>query len=226
MINEYQTSFEIHTKKTLTYQNQVTDPHSVIQESTGAVASDSLAAESQAFQSANKNAEPLGVSGSNSNFANTDTSAATEIPAARDAPSRLTSTERKGIYPDNAGGQDKAAAVESTYKNTSTQGGPGNKTEAAPTYVNNVSSTGNLHDGQKPKGKNLHEVGDSAEFDRAKNASFTADIGSKDDPSRLAENKFAAKGAESVTASGLPNMEGKRGGELGFDVLKSEEPNA
>jgi len=195
---------------------KVTDPHSIIQESAGPIASDSLAAESQAFQSANRNAQPLGVSGSNSTFNTTDTSSATTLPPARVASDRLSSTDTQSTYPDNLEGQDKNAAVEGTYDS------PNNSkvTEQAPSYINNV-----LHaaDAQKPKGKNLNEVEDEGEFERGENVSFTADIGSKNDPSRLAEDTFEARAATGVRAAGEVTRDVK-GGKGAFGVLDAEEP--
>ncbi|MCJ1250815.1 hypothetical protein MMC30_008043 [Trapelia coarctata] len=70
-----------------------TDPRAKneIQEGTGPVASDSLAAESARSGggfSENKDSEPLGVKGANSTFANEDTSGATTLPPSKDASSR------------------------------------------------------------------------------------------------------------------------------------------
>ncbi|KAI1733446.1 hypothetical protein F4680DRAFT_454944 [Xylaria scruposa] len=42
----------------------------------------------------------------------------------------------------------------------------------------------------RPHGKNIHEDDSIGTGDTAKNASFSAEIGSKDDPSLLAERKF------------------------------------
>lgn len=62
---------------------------------------------------------------------------------------------------------------------------------AAPSYVHDV--TGSLSD-SKPKGANLKE-GDIP--DDAPNASWTTDIGSENDPGRLAQGGFQRKTAES-----------------------------
>lgn len=88
-------------------------------ERAGPVAADSLAAESTRQGggfSENRGAEPLGVKGSSSNFANTDTSGATTLPPARDAAERDAhateydiSDDLKGPggqkYPEALGGQ-------------------------------------------------------------------------------------------------------------------------
>ncbi|KAL8832157.1 MAG: hypothetical protein Q9191_000430 [Dirinaria sp. TL-2023a] len=98
------------------------DPESYLnpkEEGPGAIASDSLAAESTksggAFSN-NRNAEPQSVSGSSSTFNNTDTSGATTLAPAPDAAEREakqawqeTSDEAKGPggqkYPEGLGGQ-------------------------------------------------------------------------------------------------------------------------
>jgi len=77
----------------LTQLQNTTDPRAKheIQEATGAIASDSLAAESSRAGggfSENRDSEPWGVKGANSTFANEDTSGATTLPACKDAPSR------------------------------------------------------------------------------------------------------------------------------------------
>jgi len=61
-----------------------------VYENPGGVTSDSLAAESGAFQRANPNSNPTGVSGGSSTYANTDTSGATRLDPARDASARGT----------------------------------------------------------------------------------------------------------------------------------------
>jgi len=193
---------------------KVNDPHSRIQESAGPIASDSLAAESETFQSSNRNAEPLGVSGSNSTFANTNTSGAIELRPAHDASDRLTSADQQSKYPDGVGAQDKDAAVEST--NRSSQ----NAVDSAPSYIGTTLHAADIHDG-KPKGKNLNEVEDPAEFGRAQNASFTADIGSKDDPGRLAERDFERMDSAGVIAAGEPNKGVQEG--TSFDALPVDE---
>jgi hypothetical protein len=65
--------------------------------------------------------------------------------------------------------------------------------EPAPTYVKADILDQPLH--QKPKGRNLTEGGIEED---APNASSTAEIGSEDDPGRLAEERFARTAAQSV----------------------------
>ncbi|KAL8708658.1 MAG: hypothetical protein Q9220_006483 [cf. Caloplaca sp. 1 TL-2023] len=86
---------------------KVNDPTSTLTEPTGAVASDSLAAESSRSNGAfaqNPTSQPLSVSGSSSTFANTDTSSARELAPAPDAAERE-AKEAWSEVPDEARGQ-------------------------------------------------------------------------------------------------------------------------
>lgn len=94
-------------------------------ERAGPIASDSLAAESTRQGggfSENRGAEPLGVKGSSSNFANTDTSGATTLAPARDAAERDANAIQNDIadglkgpggrkYPEALGGQTDISRV-------------------------------------------------------------------------------------------------------------------
>lgn len=81
-------------------QKVTTDPagrNNPIREGAGPVTSDSLAAESirqHGGFSENRDAAPLGVTSQNTTLNNTDTSAATELPPARDAESRAMAEEQ------------------------------------------------------------------------------------------------------------------------------------
>ncbi|PYH64214.1 uncharacterized protein BO88DRAFT_374940 [Aspergillus vadensis CBS 113365] len=208
-----------------------------IQEPSGPITNDSLAAESAtqggAF-SQNRGAQPMGVSAGQSTVRNTDTSSATKLDSSN--------TDTQGRYPEGLGGQGDypgAHLPESGYVGGPTaaqkeigigQGqypasqklsqqqqssggrsggasysqqqqqpaqasGSGYSSQynagAAPSYVHDV--TGSLSD-SKPKGANLKE-GDIP--DDAPNASWTTDIGSENDPGRLAQGGFQRKTAES-----------------------------
>ncbi|KUJ18392.1 uncharacterized protein LY89DRAFT_733063 [Mollisia scopiformis] len=188
----------------------VNDPHSIIKESAGPVASDSLAAESDTF-SENRNSEPQSVSGSNSTFANTNTSGVIRLDPASDAESRQAqenwASERS--YPDALGGQSKRTAVENTQGSYQT-GGSSSNAGTAPSYVNSQ-----YVDAGGPKGKNLTEGG----FDEnAKNASFNQDIGGKNDPGRLAEQKFERENADAAGTAGMPKQQGVSGDNT-YDTL-------
>ncbi|KAJ5167082.1 uncharacterized protein N7482_005863 [Penicillium canariense] len=212
-----------------------TDPASQqpIEEPSGPIAKDSLAAESVsrggAF-SGNRGAEPLGVSGNQSTLKNTDTSAATTLPSAPVGALRE-DRHRQEKYPEALGGQGDfpgAHLPESGYTGGPTaakqQMGqhageyrasehlPGQSSASgsskyfagqAPSYINEVTGA---YQGQKPKGKNLKEGGFSSDDD--KNASFTSEIGSEMDPGRAAENKFQRTMAESGIDVGRPRQKG------------------
>lgn len=86
--------------------------------------------------------------------------------------------------------------------------------ETAPNYVTPVISHGG-----KPKGKNLTEGG--FDDDPSNNASFTAEIGSGNDPGRVSESIFQRQ-AESVAGGGGPRQGGVRG-EGQYAVLDDEK---
>ena len=244
-----------HTSDPEAYQNPIS-------EGAGAVASDSLAAESTRSGGAfaeNKNSEPLKQSGSNSTFNNTDTSGARKLDPAPDAAEREAKEawqevpdEARGPagqkYPEGAGNVNFAGShnADGTYSGGSTgaqrevdgsgytptgiRGGAapgtdddtGNATSSAdarqaPGYVASVVSeaaqTG------KPKGKNITEGG--FESDDTKNASFTTDIGAKDDPARAAEEQFQTTAQTSAGGKGAPQGEVTKDGQ--YDVLDTDQ---
>lgn len=88
---------------------------------------------------------------------------------------------------------------------------------AAPTYVQ--GGRGEFSDGTfKPKGSGLQEGG----FDAgAPNASFTADIGSRRDPGRVAEQQFENRNAHSGNDAGYHAS--YSGGQGGFENLDEEQ---
>lgn len=86
--------------------------------------------------------------------------------------------------------------------------------ETAPNYITPVISHGG-----KPKGKNLTEGG--FDEDPSNNASFTAEIGSKNDPGRVSESIFQRQ-AESVAGDGGPRQGGVSG-EGQYAVLEDEQ---
>jgi hypothetical protein len=110
------------------FEQVTTDPEArrhPNKETSGPVANDSLAAESARSggdYNQNRDAEPLGVSGSQSTFNNTDTSGATKLSSAPDAATRE-ELDKKEKYPENMGGQGKfpgAHVPESGYTGGST----------------------------------------------------------------------------------------------------------
>lgn len=192
--------------------SQVTDPNAVIQESAGPVASDSLAAESDAFQS-NRNSEPQSVSGSNSTFANTNTSGAVRLDPASDAEARLAQDNWASgrSYPDAVGGQEKGLAVENTQASLWSNGS-GSNAGTAPSYVNSQ-----YVDQGEPKGQNLSEGVEG----NSKNASFNQDIGGINDPGRLTEEKFQRQNADGSYDAAMPKQQGTTGDNT-YDPLGSD----
>lgn len=114
-------------------------------------------------------------------------------------------------YPDAAGGQSKALAGEDTTGSYAT-GGSTSRAGTAPSYVDSQ-----FVDGGGPKGKNLKEGG--FESNDRNNASFTSEIGGKNDPGRLAERQFQKLNA---AAGGVPPKQSGGMGESAFDGLDRE----
>jgi len=202
-----------------------------IEEPSGPVANDSLAAQSVrqggAFNE-NRGAAPMGVSGSDSTLQNTDTSGATTLPSAPVGGLRE-DRSRQEKYPEALGGQGDFPGKhipETGYTGGSTaakqqmnlhggeypasqkmgqapaSGSSQYNAGQAPGYIADVTD-GYKH--QKPKGSNLTEGGFSSEDP---NASFTSDIGSEQDPGRAAENKFQRVTHESGPDAGYTRQKG------------------
>lgn len=219
-------------------------------EGAGPVASDSLAAESDRAGggfSENAGSEPLGVSGSSSTFNNTDTSGAATLDAAPNAAERedrSTYQETSGTtegpggvkYPEGLGGQgdfsgqhslngysggptsDKQAlsSGSATYDTSGSTGAP----DSAPSYIS-TANTASAQSG-KPHGKNITEGG--FDSDPSNNASFTSDIGDKDDPGRLSENHLQRQTLESGIDAGASGPRQKEiTGDGQYDVLETEQ---
>ena len=109
----------------------------------------------------------------------------------------------RGILGNGAG--DGPAATSSYLASTTTA----NKTSAD-------SSSGTSGSAQHPHGKNITEGNIDAS---APNASFTTDIGGKNDPGRQAVNDLARNAQQSAGDAGIPKDKGvSNDGQ--FDVLK------
>lgn len=160
----------------------------------------------------------MGVSGSNSTLANKNTSGATQLDPAPYAESRESQknwAEERGGYPDTLGGQAKGLAVENTQGSSST-GGASSNADPAPSYI----ASQHIRD-NKPKGTNLTEGG--FDSDDTKNASFNAEIGSKDDPGRLAEDKIQRQNADEGASAAQTRQYGQGvGGDNQYSNLDGE----
>lgn len=131
-----------------------------------------------------------GQKSTGSTAANTDTSNATKLSPAPDAEARLAAEE----WSENAS-LNASRSLNDTKGEYKTVGGTG----SAHTVGTAPSSQGrDVSSGEKPKGHNLTEGG----FDEgAPNASY-AEIGSRRDPSRLAELEFERRNAEGANSEG------------------------
>ncbi|KAH7407526.1 hypothetical protein BKA64DRAFT_422042 [Cadophora sp. MPI-SDFR-AT-0126] len=185
------------------YGKKVNDPNAPpIVEGAGVVTPDSLAAEStrQGGKFAeNRNNEPQDVSGPNSTVANENTSEAKRLDPAPYAQAREPDEDWVEEKNSGAGSSHPDSTGEQRGSSGNNTGGS-SKAGVAPTYViSQYLNTG------KTKGKDLHEGG--FESHDANNASFNSDIGSKDDPSRLAEQRFRTHNAVYDVNNALPRQE-------------------
>lgn len=180
----------------------------VIQEGTGVITSDSLAAESLKSGGDFGKGQGAAASGvpSKSTTANTtDTSGATILKPAVDAAHR-----------DD---DSSASAVPSKPYNT-TAGGPQTSLVSSGSGAAAGTTSGSSHD--KPKGTNITERG----FDSsAPNASFNNEIGTKNDPGRVAEAKFEADAAMTGGEGSYPGSGDDKlhGGKGGFEHLNPQK---
>ncbi|KAL8638617.1 MAG: hypothetical protein Q9228_004250 [Teloschistes exilis] len=206
-----------------------------IREGAGAVASDSLAAESSraggAF-SENRNSEPLAVSGSSSTFNTTDTSGATKLAPAPDAAEREAKEAWREV-PDeargNSTGDDEykpsglrggaAPGTEDGSSNTSNEAQTSSSNAAqAPGYVSSVVSQPSLTG--KPHGKNITEGG--FESDDKNNASFNnPEVGGENDPGRAALQQF--QNTTQTSAGGKGEQQYEITGDGQYDKLETEQ---
>lgn len=202
-----------------------------IEEPSGPVPNDSLAAESVrrggAF-SENRGAEPTSLS-------NPNTSHATTLPSAPVGGLRE-DRESQQKYPEALGGQGNfpgahlpqsgytggptAAKQELGIGGNAAASGSNHRSQynagQAPSSINDITD-GYKH--QTPGGRNVHEGGFSSNPD--KNASFNSEIGSSQDPGRAALNKFQRTNAESGPDVG-PRQKGVDN-QTPYQVLESDQ---
>ena len=195
-----------------------------IQEGTGMVTSDSLAAESlrgEGSFASGQNATYSNQPSKSTTTNNTDTSGATTLPSARDADDRLNASDLQGDYktPGDEARSGLSGPGDSTYDTS--RGGP------QQSYSGDAPSAAGgsygLTEGQaKPKGKNLQEGGFDSD---APNASFTSAIRTRKDPARFAQQGLQAGNARAPADSGYPGastMQGTRD-QGGFENLETSE---
>jgi len=224
-------------------QKVTTDPRSQqeVHEAVGVVTSDSLAAESLkgegSFGEGNSKAAASKQPSKSTTTNTTDTSAASKLSAAPNAGTREAQQEWSQDSELNAGrGLGKDAGRGPTYNtNTSTRaggatnsdsinGGTGGNASIAPTggYVGSADGA-RASEELQPKGRNLKE-GEGFEGNEP-NASFSnAEIGSADDPGRVAELAFQKRNAHTAgSAAGSTQVGNAEQGTGVYDALKSEE---
>ncbi|KAE8413720.1 hypothetical protein BDV36DRAFT_25050 [Aspergillus pseudocaelatus] len=204
-----------------------TDPEASrnpIQESSGPVAGDSLAAESATkggVYSQNRGAQPLGVTGQQSTLNTKDTSAASELPSAPVGAARE-NLDRQEKYPEALGGQGDFPGPH--LSTSGYVGGPtGSKQQQQGAQKQSNTSQNQQRGAANASGSGYQTrsktgtapsyaqdvVGDLSSkkphgknlqeggFDDSNNASFTTDIGGENDPGRLATKGFQQKQTES-----------------------------
>ncbi|KAL4900975.1 hypothetical protein BDW74DRAFT_160923 [Aspergillus multicolor] len=220
-----------------------------VNEPSGPVLKDSLAAESVnhgGSYNANRNAEPIGATSKNTTTNTTDTSAATELPSAANARERQ---EPFGSYqyPDSLGGQGDFPGThvpETGYVGGSTAAKKDmgiNKHEYPASEKLSQSQTQSQSKSQAPASGSGYQTrsataaqkkqdyssaaaGQGGEFpsDPKYNASFNSEIGSQDDPGRLAEQKFQRREAETAAAAAAPAQKGT-GDQTWYQPLNSDQ---
>ncbi|KAL4815602.1 hypothetical protein BDW67DRAFT_163801 [Aspergillus spinulosporus] len=211
-----------------------TDPLSnrPIKESSGPVLKDSLAAESVSHGGSfneNRNAEPIGATSQNTTTNTTDTSAATKLPSASNARERE-SPHGSQRYPDALGGQAEFPGAhipvtgyvggstaakkdlginKSIYPASEKLDHQGQSRTQAPASGSGYQ-TRSATAAQKKQNNLSTAAGQGGEFpsDPKYNASFNSELGSQDDPGRLAEQKFQRREAETVAAAAAPAQKG------------------
>ncbi|KAL6235970.1 hypothetical protein BDW75DRAFT_208130 [Aspergillus navahoensis] len=228
-----------------------TDPLSnrPINEPSGPVLKDSLAAESVNHGGTfneNRNAEPIGATSQNTTTNTTDTSAATKLPSASNARER---EEPHGSqrYPDALGGQAEfpgAHIPETGYVGGSTAAkkdlGINKPNYPASEKLDSQSKTRGQSRAQAPASGSGYQTrsataaqkqndssaiaGQGGEFpsDPKYNASFNSEVGSEDDPGRLAEQKFQRREAETVAAAAAPAQKGA-GDQTWYQPLNTDQ---
>lgn len=215
----------------------------MLQERTGQITSDSLAAESLKSGgdfAAGQGAAASGVPSKSTTANTTDTSGATTLKPAADAASRDSSagtgSTRASTHHDITSGNSKKSStstIGSSLGGSSTTG----SSSAGSSSLGGVSSSGLAAGGKSsyagavgrqgastdnPKGSNITEGG----FDSsAPNASFNNEIGTKNDPGRVAEAKFEADAAQTGAEGGYAGSGEKKlhGGKGGFEHLNPQK---
>jgi hypothetical protein len=195
-----------------------TDPADTIEESTGPILSDSLAAESleqggeDSFASGHATASKQSARGTTTN--NYDTSGATTLEAAPDAEARMATEE----WSENAALKAGRGLSSDDYSSGGSYTKSSGSDEDTSKYSAAASGAYDEPPKSRPHGRDITEGGFD---DSAPNASFNQDIGGKNDPGRLAEQQFAKSNARNAATAGFEG--GREETEVGsFDKLGEE----
>lgn len=163
--------------------------------------SDSLAADSlrDGGRFADGNAAPSAQPARSTTTNTTDTSGATTLEPARDRQERLTSADTEGK--DYRAPVEGLSSIGSTGSASSTAGLDSSNKGESDSY--GQSGAGGSSAGlETSKESNTMESGTN--FNGAPNASFTTNIGGKDDPGRESLNYLASKNAKAADDAGHP----------------------
>ncbi|KAL4934155.1 uncharacterized protein BDV17DRAFT_248497 [Aspergillus undulatus] len=214
-----------------------TDPQSNqrIEEPSGPVVKDSLAAESVNSGGSfaeNRGAQPIGATSQNTTTNTTDTSAASKLPSADNARERG-NPHGQSKYPEALGGQGdypgahvpetgyvggptaakKDLGLNKEYPASEKLEQPQSQTQrnAAPASGSQRQTRSATAAQREQNYSSAAAAGQGSERfpnDPKYNASFNSDIGSEQDPGRLAEQKFQRREAETVAAAAAPAQKG------------------
>ena len=121
----------------------------------------------------------------------------------------------------SSGSTNISSSTLTTNNPTSRDTGAGNLDQTPSSGTTRSSDADLAKPSQKPKGKNLTEGG--FDSDPSNNASLTSDIGTENDPGRIAEQKFQRANAESGPDAGSGPRQKEVTGDGQFDVLEEEQ---
>jgi len=227
-----------------------TDPeaNNTINESTGAIANDSLAAESYRSGggfSENRDSGPNDVSGSSATWNTTDTSGAYKLDSARDHPSRQDddgSTEYpeavggqgqfSGRHNDGSGGYSGGPSGSSGKYSGSGDSGSGSKYDTTGTFSGSGADSYDADNGSTAPNYALDTTGafqgtkpkgnniSEGGFE-GEGTNYNSGIGTRDDPGRAAVQGFAKQAARAD--HGSTTQSGPSGNEQPFDALDNNE---
>ncbi|KAL3479790.1 hypothetical protein BJX99DRAFT_61518 [Aspergillus californicus] len=218
-----------------------------VNEPSGPVTNDSLAAESASHGGAysqNRGAEPIGVNSKNTTTNITDTSSATKLPSAANAGNRGDPNYQKR-YPDALGGQadypgphlpesgyvggPTAAKKEigvnkheypASQKMSQTQSKASGSGYERQTRSQTAAAQKNHSSAAAGQGTNQGGFPDDPKY----NNSFNSEIGSENDPGRAAELKFQRREAETSSAAAAGPADKTTGGDgTWYDALRTDQ---